>query len=300
MKHMKPSFVIHGGAIFDENDYSPEFDKDYRAALEAALMKGYSILSQNGGALDAVEQAIHILEDCGLFDAGRGAVYSADGTQAHDASIMDGSTRKAGAVAGVNRIKHPISAARKVMEETWHVLLIGKGAMDFAEAQKLEMVEPSYFHNERKYKQYLKLKLAEEKQKLHGTVGAVALDMNGNLAAGTSTGGLEMKHYGRVGDSPIIGAATYADNDVCAVSCTGEGEYFIRTSAAHNVWARMKYKGESLQEATNNVMQEIKDLGGLGGLIAMDSQGTIATPCTTGRMFRGRMTEGKMSIEIDM
>lgn len=295
---MKPTLVIHGGAIFDENDYSPELDSDYKAALNEALTKGYSILSQNGSALDAVEASIRILEDCGLFDAGRGAVYSADGTQSHDSSIMDGVSRKAGAVAGVNKIKHPISAARKVMEETWHVLLIGGGAVDFAEKQGLEIVEPTYFHNERKYNQYLKLKKVED-AKLHGTVGAVALDMNGNLAAGTSTGGLEMKHYGRVGDTPIIGAATYADNDVCAVSCTGEGEYFIRTSAAHNVWARMKYKGESLQEATNNVMQEIKDLGGLGGLIAIDSQGNIATPCTTGRMFRGSIIDEKVTVEIN-
>lgn len=297
---MKPTLVIHGGAIFDENDYTPDLDSEYRKALQEALTAGYSVLSSEGSALQAIETSIRILEDCGLFDAGRGAVYSADGTQAHDASIMDGTNRKAGAVAGVNKIKNPISAARKVMDETWHVLLIGNGAVDFAKQQGLEIVEPSYFHNERKYKQYLKLKLAEEKQKLHGTVGAVALDMQGNLAAGTSTGGLEMKHYGRVGDTPIIGAATYADNEVCAVSCTGEGEFFIRTSAAHNVWSRMKYKGESLDEATNNVLAEIKELGGLGGLIAIDSQGNISTPCTTGRMFRGNAVGGVMSVEIDL
>lgn len=298
MMYMKPTLVIHGGAIFDENDYSPELDSEYRNALEKALTAGYAILSSDGSALHAIEASIQILEDCGLFDAGRGAVYSADGTQAHDASIMDGFNRKAGAVAGVNKIKHPISAARKVMEETWHVLLIGKGAIDFAQQQGLEIVEPSYFHNERKYKQYLKLKAAEEKQKLHGTVGAVALDMQGNLAAGTSTGGLEMKHYGRVGDTPIIGAATYADNAVCAVSCTGEGEYFIRTSAAHNVWSRIKYKGETLQQATENVMNEIKDLGGLGGLIALDSNGNISMPFTTDAMFRAIQNTEKMEILI--
>ncbi len=295
---MKPTLVIHGGAIFDENDYSPELDADYKAALHEALTKGYEKLTSNAHALDAVETSVRILEDCGLFDAGRGAVYSADGTQAHDSSIMDGSNRKAGAVAGVNKIKHPISAARRVMDETWHVLLIGQGAVDFAAQQGLEIVEPSYFHNEHKYEQYLKLK-KEEDQKLHGTVGAVALDMQGNLAAGTSTGGLEMKHYGRVGDTPIIGAATYADNEICAISCTGEGEYFIRTSAAHNIWSRMKYKGESLQEATDKALAEIKDLGGLGGLIALDADGNIATPCTTGRMFRGIARDGKMQVEIE-
>ena len=292
---MKPTLLIHGGAIFDENDYVPELDAQYKAALQEALSRGHDVLNKNGTALDAVETSIRILENCGLFDAGRGAVYSAEGTQSHDASIMDGSNRKAGAIAAVNKIKNPITAARRVMEETWHVLLVGTGAMEFAEKHTVEIVDPEYFHNERKYQQHLKL---VESQKLHGTVGAVALDMQGNLAAGTSTGGLEMKLYGRVGDSPIIGAATYADNEFCAVSCTGQGEYFIRTSAAHNVWARMKYKGESLDEATKNTLDEISSLGGKGGIIAIDKNGNISTPCTTGRMFRAYTNGDEEIVDI--
>ncbi|MCX7996400.1 MAG: isoaspartyl peptidase/L-asparaginase [Patescibacteria group bacterium] len=296
----KPVLVIHGGAIYGEEDYDPALDAEYRAALRRSLNAGYEILENGGPALDGVEAAVRELEDCGLFDAGRGAVFTSDGRNELDASIMDGATKKAGAVAGINKLKHPITAARKVMEETWHVLLIGAGAEKFGQQFGLEMVDPTYFFNERKYQQYLKLKENEEKAKKHETVGAVALDKNGNLAAGTSTGGLEMKHWGRVGDSPIIGAGTYADNTTCAISGTGEGEFFIRTSAAFNVHALMKYRNMDLVSAGKQALADIETLGGSGGLVGVTPQGTILLECTTGMMFRGVKTVQMQGVAIRM
>ena len=298
---MKPTLVIHAGAIFGPEDYDKNRDAEYRAALQKSLEAGSAILTNNGSALDAVEKAIHVLEECGLFDAGRGAVYTSNGIQELDASIMDGKTKKAGAVAGVHTIKRPISAARKVMEETWHVLLIGEGAEQFAGKQGLEIVEPSYFQNDFRYQQYLRLKAEEEgvEAMKHSTVGAVALDSFGNLAAGTSTGGLEMKMPGRVGDTPIVGAATYANNETCAVSCTGEGEYYIRTSAAFDIHALMEYKGLNVKDASNEVLKKIKDLGGLGGLIALDKEGNISMVYTTESMYRGTAIGGEISVQLE-
>ena len=299
-KNIYPTLAIHGGAIFGPEDYDKNRDAEYREALNLSLQKGSEVLNKNGSSLDAIEYAIHVLEECGLFDAGRGAVYTSNGIQELDASIMDGSDLKAGAVAGVHTIKKPISAARKVMENTWHVLLIGEGAEEFAENQGLEIVPRSYFHNEPRHKQYLRLKAQELRAvaKKHSTVGAVALDVNGNLAAGTSTGGLEMKMAGRVGDSPIIGAATYANNATCAVSCTGEGEYFIRQSAAYQISALMEFKNLSIKEASKEVLTKIEKLGGLGGLIALDSKGNITTPFTTEGMFRGVFQNGVFNVQI--
>ncbi len=291
MKH--PTLVIHGGAIFAPSDYEASRYAEYKSFLQKALDTGYTILNKGGPALDAVEQAIWILEECGMFDAGRGAVYTYDGKQELDASIMDGSNLKAGAVAGVRTIKRPISAARSVMEHTWHVLLMGQGAEAFAKEQALEIVDPSYFHNSREWGRYVKLKAEADQKKQkkesrnHSTVGAVALDNHGNLAAGTSTGGLDLKLYGRVGDAPIIGAGTYANNQTCALSMTGEGEYFIRTSAAYQVHARMTFAGQSLAEASQNVLDEIKQMGGIGGMIGITSDGTVAMPYTSIDMFCG-------------
>jgi beta-aspartyl-peptidase (threonine type) len=307
MSH-RPILAVHGGAIFDENDFDPSRDKDYREALEHALRSGYHRLDNGGSALDGIEIAIRMLEDCGLFDAGRGAVFTYDGKNELDASIMDGRTKKAGAVAGVNHIKSPISAARKVMEETWHVMLSGIGAEEFAKSQGLELVDPSYFFNEEKWRQHTLLKAAKDnvtldaavriKPREHETVGAVAMDTNGNLAAGTSTGGLDLKLWGRVGDSPIIGAGTYADNATCAVSCTGQGEYFIRNAVAYDVSARMKYQQSTLEQAVHGALKNITDDGGNGGLIALDAKGNLVMDTTTRGMFRGYIRDVQTHIEI--
>lgn len=296
---MKPTLVIHGGAIFGSEDFDPAKKADYKEALSEALEKGNAKLSEGKFSLDAIEASIHVLEDCGLFDAGRGSVYTEDGIQELDASIMNGKDLKAGAVAGVHTIKHPISAARKVMEETWHVMLIGTGAEQFASENGLEIVDPSYFQNDFRWNQYLNLKkqLEEERNaKKHSTVGAVALDIHGNLAAGTSTGGLEMKKYGRIGDSPIIGSGTYADNSTCAISATGEGEYFIRLSATFDIHAQMKYAQKSLGDSTKETLANIEKLGGLGGVIAIDSKGNIEMPYTSEGMFRGYSQDGQKHV----
>lgn len=295
---MQPILVIHGGAIFDEGDYNPQLDKTYTDVLRTSLDAGYAILEKQGTSLDAIEASIQILEECGLFDAGRGAVYSADGKQEFDASIMDGSNLKAGAIAGVRRIKSPISAAKRVMEKTRHVMLIGEGAELFAEQQGLEIVDPEYFFNQVRWDRYQSLKNKENKytEKDHSTVGAVALDMHGNLAAGTSTGGLEMKYFGRIGDSPIIGAGTYADNNYGAVSCTGQGEYFMRTVAAYDVVAKRKYQQKDLETSIKEAMKTIQDLGANGGMIGLDIQGNIVMYSTTQGMFRGYKKENEVFV----
>ncbi len=289
----KYALAIHGGAgnITPQN-VPPEVRKAYKAKLEEALMAGEAVLKNGGQALDAVTAAIMVMENSPLFNAGKGAVFTADGTNEMDASIMDGSNLEAGAVAGVSKIKNPILAARAVMEQSPHVLLSGNGADAFAKEKGLDMVDPSYFFTQSRWDSYQREKKRMEKGDKHGTVGCVALDQHGNLAAGTSTGGMTMKMHGRIGDSPIIGAGTYADNNTCAVSCTGHGEYFIRYAVAYDIGALMKYKGMTLQQAANEVvMHKLKSAGGDGGIIAVDHKGNISLVFNTSGMFRGKVTE---------
>jgi L-asparaginase / beta-aspartyl-peptidase len=308
----KITLVIHGGAgNFTAADLTEEEQKDYKEELKKALSKGYGILEEGGTSLDAVEATIKILEDCPMFNAGKGAVLTSDQRVELDASFMDGAALKAGAVAGVSTIKNPISAARKVMENSPHVLLVGKGAELFAKEQKLEIVDSSYFYTEKSVKQLKKIKELEkiknegegsdkdESDKKFGTVGAVALDKYGNLTAGTSTGGMVNKRYGRVGDSPLIGAGTYANNKTCAVSCTGHGEYFIRNVVAYDVSALMEYKKYSLQKAAEHVIQDkLKSSGGTGGLIALDKEGNFAVSFNTSSMFRAYVNKDGSEVFI--
>jgi len=293
------AFAIHGGAGFvDSNKVSPELRARYRTVLSEAALTGYGILKRGGTSLEAVEAAIRILEDSPLFNAGRGAVTNAEGFCELDASIMDGSKRQAGAVAGLTSVKNPITLARLVKDSTSHVLLMGEGAERFASQMPVERVERSYFLERDPDKK------GEVPAWLHdakfGTVGAVALDRNGNLAAGTSTGGMRGKKFGRVGDVPIIGAGTYAENGVVAVSCTGHGEFFIRQVAAYEVAALMKYKGMSVQQAADEVIhQQLKPIGGSGGLIALDAQGNFHLPFNSGSMFRASVDNaGKITVAI--
>ena len=280
----KYSIVIHGGAggILKQN-FNDETINAYEAKLEEALLAGEQVLKNGGNAIDAVTAAIVILEDSPLFNAGKGAVFNADGVNELDASIMDGSDLNAGAVANVTTIKNPILAAKEVMYNSPHVMLIKEGAEKFAKERALTIVKPKYFHTERSLE---RLKAAQKDDK-HGTVGCVALDMNGNLAAGTSTGGMTNKKWGRVGDSPIIGAGTYANNQSCAVSATGHGEYFIRNVVAFDISALMLYKGMSLVDASEYVInQKLKEQDGAGGVICVDKDGNIAMPFNTSGMFR--------------
>ena len=285
--------LIHGGAGNITIKNLPD-SALYKEKLTEALQKGLDTLKKGGTSLDAVVVTIKILEDSPLFNAGKGAVFNNDGKNEMDASIMDGKTLKAGAVAGVTTIKNPITAARVVMEKTSHVMLMGNGAEKLAKEQGLEIVDPSYFFDQKRWNQYL---ISKEKSglntidstlKKYGTVGVVALDMYGNLAAGTSTGGTMNKKYGRVGDSPIIGAGTYADNVTCAVSCTGTGEYFIRNVVAYDMAALMKYKGFTIKQAGDYIIYDkLKPQGGDGGLIAIDKNGNFTMPFNTAGMFRG-------------
>lgn len=310
--------VIHGGAgtILKEN-MTPEKEVLYRKALTKALQEGYDLLKLGKSSLDAVEASIHILEDSPLFNAGKGAVFTHDGKNELDASIMDGKTLSAGAVAGVTKIKNPISAARAIMEKSEHVMMIGKGAEIFAKEEGLELVDPKYFWTQERWdglQRALKedstravLDHGSKQSKLgtqnidnkFGTVGAVALDSQGNLAAGTSTGGMTNKKYGRVGDTPIIGAGTYASNETVGVSCTGWGEFYIRNVAAYDVSALMDYKGLSVNEASKIVIDKVDKMGGDGGLIALDKNGNVAMPFNTAGMYRGTVTEeGKIEVQI--
>jgi L-asparaginase / beta-aspartyl-peptidase len=297
VKKQEWAIVIHGGAgnITREN-ITPELDKEYRAALQVALNTGKKILSEGGSALDAVEQAISTMEDNPLFNAGKGAVFTHDGKNELDASIMDGSNLAAGAVAGVTDIKNPITAARRVMTNSPHVMLAGSGASQFAKEQGLEIVPPSYFYTERRFNELQEI-LKKEK---NGTVGCCALDKNGNLAAGTSTGGMADKKYNRIGDSPIIGAGTYANNKTCAVSATGHGEYFIRWTVAHDISALMEYKGLTINEASELVVNDkLINAGGSGGVICVDKSGNVSMPFNSTGMFRGFATaDGKKGIFI--
>jgi len=293
------SLAIHGGAgTILRSAMSEEKEAAYRQALEQAITEGEAILSQGGSAVEAVEKAVQLLEDCDLFNAGRGAVFTHEGTHELDASIMCGHSLNAGAVAMVSGIKNPVSLARAIMDHSPYVFLCGAGAEQFAEEQQIERAPAEYFYSALRFQQ---LEEAREKQRVQldhsdkfGTVGAVALDEAGNLAAATSTGGLTNKQYGRVGDSPIIGAGTYANNNTCAVSCTGFGEYFIRGVAAYDVSCLMAYGKQSLQEASQRVIhQHQAALGGDGGLIAVDCLGNIALPFNSVGMYRGWVQKGK-------
>lgn len=291
-KNNKPDYVlaIHGGAGSPKKNMTPEKEKQYHAVLKQALHVGDSILKNGGTSIDAVEQTIHVLENSPLFNAGKGAVFTHSGKNELDASIMWGKDLNAGAVAGVSDIKNPISAARKVMEKSEHVLLSGKGASKFAQEQGLQIVDDSYFFTQKRW-DYLQ-RILKKEQKMtqsdrHGTVGCVALDKDGNLAAGTSTGGMTNKRFGRIGDSPIIGAGTYADNSTCAVSCTGHGEFFIRLGVAKDISAMMEYQGVSLETATDKIIDKLNKIGGTGGLISIDKNGEVVMKMNTSRMYRG-------------
>ena len=288
---MKPwAIVVHGGAGDPPSgEKRAEVGRAYADGMTRALRAGADVLVDGGKALDAVQAAIIALEDDPVFNAGKGAVFNAVGINELDASIMRGDTLDAGAVASVRRVKNPILAARAVMERSPHVLLGGKGADEFAQSQGIEMVEPGYFRTERRWQQYQ----AARKSGKFGTVGAVVLDTHGSLAAGTSTGGLTFKRFGRVGDSPIIGAGTYADNDACAVSATGQREYFIRLAVARSICARVQYAGMPVAEATHAVIHDDLDkLGGTGGVIVIDRQGEIAVEFNTEVMNRGYLRAG--------
>ena len=300
--------VIHGGSgALPRKQMTPAREKKYRAALEEALRAGYRALQRPGGTgLDAVEAAIRVMEDSPLFNAGKGAVFTRDGRNELDASVMEGKGRRAGAVANVTCVKNPISAARAVLEKSPHVLLVGPGADKFARRARLEIVDPSYFKTDERWREWQEYRAKDKKQgglapapRERGTVGAVALDRQGNLAAGTSTGGLAYRLPGRVGDSPIIGAGTYADNAACAVSCTGYGELFIRHAVAHEVAALMKYRKLSVRDAAERALGELpQEPGGVGGLIALDAAGNAAMPYNTEGMYRGQMRDGTLSVAI--
>jgi beta-aspartyl-peptidase (threonine type) len=274
---------------------TPEQDALYRTKLAEAVEIGYAILEKGGTSLDAVEAVVQRLEDDSLFNAGKGSVFNSDGKVELDASIMDGNTLKAGAVAGVHHVKNPIRLARTVMEKSEHVFFIGDGAEKFAQEHGLELVDESYFFTEARWQSLQKAKAKEsltEKEK-HGTVGAVALDQHGNLAAATSTGGMTNKKFGRIGDSPIIGAGTYADNETCAISATGHGEYFIRAVVAHDIASLIRYKRLSIQAAAEEVvMNKLAKLGGTGGIIAIDRNANIAMPFNTDGMYRAYKVQG--------
>ncbi len=300
------AIVLHGGAgQIAKEQMDEQMQKIYFDKMAEAITVGYDVLKAGGSSLDAVEKTICILEDSPLFNAGKGAVYTADGTIELDASIMCGKTLKAGAVAGVSHIKNPISAAYKVMTHTEHVLLIGKGAEAFARTQHIEMVDDEYFYDEKRWQQYLnrkekgELSPIEENEKF-GTVGVVALDAKGNLAAGTSTGGMNFKKNGRVGDSPIIGAGTYADNRYAALSATGHGEFFIRNVVAYDIIALMAYKKWTLKKAAQYVINDkLKKQNADGGIIAIDKKGNIVISFNTSGMFRAYInTKGEMKTEI--
>ncbi len=309
--------VIHGGAgtILKKN-MTDSLEQAYRDKLEEATKAGHTILSNGGTSMQAVTAAINIMEDSPLFNAGKGAVFTHKGTNELDASVMDGKTLNAGAISGVTTVKNPINLAVAVMNKSEHVMLSAQGAEQFAKEQGLKIVDPQYFYTERRYKSLQKI-IEKEKTELdhdtkvsfmdpfikdskYGTVGCVALDKYGNLAAGTSTGGMTNKRYNRIGDAPIIGAGTYANNASCAVSSTGWGEYFIRGMVAHDIAAMMEYKEITLQEAAHTVIQEkLTKLGGTGGIVSIDRQGNVAMEFNTAGMYRAHMNAaGDLDIKI--
>jgi len=296
----KTGLVIHGGAgAIAPEKLTPPVERDLLYGLQRALEEGYRILKNGGPSLDAVVASVRVLEDNPLFNAGRGSVFTSAGKHEMDAAIMDGKTLRAGAVGGVYRVKNPINLARAVMEQSPHVMIIGEGAELFAQQVGVELVDEKYFDTDERWQALQRIqqaeanarstgeKMAVSDQDRHGTVGAVALDKQGNLAAATSTGGNTNKRPGRLGDTPIIGAGTYADNRTCAVSATGDGEYFIRVAAAHEISALMDHCGISVEEAANAAMAKITSLGGGGGLIAIDGKGNISLPFNTVGMYRG-------------
>lgn len=318
----KPNYVlvIHGGAgTIVKEQMTPEKEKAYRKGLEEALAAGNAILQKGGSALDAVEAAVKVMEDNPLFNAGKGAVFTHEGKNEMDAAIMDGSNRKAGAVAGVTTIRNPVTAARAVMDKSEHVMMAGKGAEQFAAQSGCTIVDPSYFYTEERWKGLMKAKALDSTKAIldhdtahallnqpgnhdykYGTVGAVALDTKGNLAAATSTGGMTNKKFGRIGDSPLIGAGTYASNNTCAISCTGWGEFFIRLVMAKSVSDRMELANETLQKASDEMIRkQLGAMGGDGGLIAVDKNGNIAMPFNTKGMYRGYIkSTGETDIAI--
>ncbi|UPK79356.1 isoaspartyl peptidase/L-asparaginase [Proteus vulgaris] len=310
--------VIHGGAgTITKDTITPEQEKEYKEKLTEALNAGYAVLNNGGTSIEAVQKSINVMEDSPLFNAGKGAVFTHDGRNELDASIMDGKTRNAGAVAGVTTVKNPINAAIAVMEKSPHVLMVSNGADVFAKEQGLTIVDPSYFRTENRWQQ---LQKAIEKEQVvldhdgktaalfvdpmmydykYGTVGAVALDQHGNLAAGTSTGGMTNKRYGRVGDSPIIGAGNYADNETVAVSATGSGEMFIRTLTAFNIAAQVKYQNLPLEIAAQNALDEVKAINGSGGVIVLDKSGNYTMSFNSEGMYRGTIgNDGKPVVAI--
>jgi beta-aspartyl-peptidase (threonine type) len=292
--------AIHGGAgTLPRADMSAEAERRYRSGLQEAIDAGFAVLQEGGTSMDAVTRAVVLLEDNPLFNAGKGAVFTLDGRNELDASIMDGSTLKAGAVCGVTRIRNPVTLARAVMEKSEHVMLAGTGAEEFAAAQGFSFVPQSYFHTPERWQQLERIRrgdvgLSALTISHIGTVGAVAVDAHGGLAAATSTGGMTGKRYQRIGDSPIIGAGTYADNRSCAVSATGHGEVFIRTVVAHDICARMRFGGRSIGAAVREVvLGELPPLGGEGGVIAIDARGEIAIEFNSEGMFRASRRQGE-------
>jgi beta-aspartyl-peptidase (threonine type) len=335
----KIALAIHGGAgTILRSTMTPELELEYRSGLESALKAGWNILEKGGNAMDCVEETVCTLEDFHLFNAGRGAVFTHEGKNEMDASIMDGATLRAGAVASVKNVKNPIKLARLVMQRTPHVFLAGPGANQFAVEMGVEMADDAYFFTEHRYEQLLRARdegvvqldhtveeaeliegtaatgtltptdlsvysappvsVSDAKKKSLGTVGAVACDLNGDLAAATSTGGMTNKRFGRVGDTPLIGAGTYADNATCAVSCTGHGEFFMLGVTAYDVAARMKYKGIALAEAAYETINHLGEIGGEGGLIAVDGRGNITLPFNSDGMYRGWITADRQQIAI--
>ena len=304
------AIAIHGGSgTINKGDFSEEKEREIRATLQQAVRAGHEILGSGGSSLDAVTRAITMLEDSPHFNAGKGAVFNAEGKNELDASIMDGSDLNAGAVAAVRNVRNPVLLARKVMTDSVHVMLMGDGAEQFAQNHDIAFEDDKYFFTEYRWQQLQKARaagegnttfLSETADRWFSTVGAVALDSDGNLAAATSTGGMTNKRWGRVGDSPIIGAGTYADNRSCAVSATGHGEYFIRATVARDICARVQLTGASLGEAANQVVgQQLTRMGGDGGIIAVDPQGNIALTFNTPGMYRASIdTEGKVYVAI--
>ncbi len=313
MESQRIGLAIHGGAgTIERSKLTPEREREYRAGLERALSAGYEILKRGGSSVDATEAAVRILEDDPHFNAGKGSVFTSAGTNEMDAAIMDGKTLSAGAVASLKHIKNPIGLARLVMEKSGHVMMDCEGAEAFAKENGIEPVDQKYFFTQERWDALKKIKAAEKSrtsgggkkflitdQDRHGTVGAVALDQNGNLAAATSTGGTTNKRPGRVGDSPVIGAGTYANDPTCAVSATGDGEYFIRATVGRDVSALMEYRGMSLKDAAQAALDNAAKLGGSGGLIAIDPQGNLTLPFNTSGMYRGYVDpNGKLVVEI--
>jgi len=313
MESQRIGLAIHGGAgTIERSKLTPEREREYRAGLKRALSAGYEILKRGGSSVDATEAAVRVLEDDPHFNAGKGSVFTSAGTNEMDAAIMDGKTLSAGAVASLKHIKNPIGLARLVMEKSGHVMMDCEGAEAFAKENGIEPVDQKYFFTQERWDALKKIKAAEKSrtsgggkkflitdQDRHGTVGAVALDQNGNLAAATSTGGTTNKRPGRVGDSPVIGAGTYANDATCAVSATGDGEYFIRATVGRDVSALMEYRGMSLKDAAQAALDNAAKLGGSGGLIAIDPQGNLTLPFNTSGMYRGYVDpNGKLVVEI--